>query len=60
MAAQILAASSRRSTGSAPDHVSLDQPRKVGEAIDTVRNEIPLVERPPAVGLIDRVGGFEP
>ena len=59
MAAQILAASSRRSTGSAPDHVSLDQPHKVGEEIETVRNEIPLVERPPAIGLMDQVGGFE-
>jgi hypothetical protein len=31
----------------------------VGEEIETVRNEISLVERPPAVGLIDRVTGFE-
>ncbi|MEO7351451.1 MAG: glucosyl-3-phosphoglycerate synthase [Marmoricola sp.] len=51
MAAQILAASSRRSTGSAPDHVALDQPRKVGEHIETLRREIPLLERPPAVAL---------
>jgi glucosyl-3-phosphoglycerate synthase len=52
MAVQILAASSRRSTGSAPEHVALDQPRKAGEAIDTVRREIPLDERPPAIGLL--------
>jgi glucosyl-3-phosphoglycerate synthase len=59
MAAQILAASSRRSTGGAPDHVALDQPRKVGTDIETVRREIPLVERPPAIGVPDPVAGFE-
>jgi len=59
MAAQILAASSRRSTGAAPDSVSLEQPHKVGEEIETVRNEIPLVERPPAVDQMDQVGGSE-
>jgi len=56
MAAQILAASSRRSTDrppdyGAPDHVVLDQPRKMGQDIETVRLEIPLLERPPAIGL---------
>ncbi len=51
MAAQILAASSRRSTGSAPEHVRMDQPRKVGKDIDVLRREIPLQERPPALGL---------
>jgi glucosyl-3-phosphoglycerate synthase len=49
MATQILAASGRRSTGSAPEHVSLDQPVKAGEDIETVRREIPLLERPPAL-----------
>jgi glucosyl-3-phosphoglycerate synthase len=47
MAVQILAASDRRSRGSAPDHVVLDQPRKAAEKIETIRNEIPLLERPP-------------
>jgi len=50
MAVQVMAASSRRSTGSAPEHVALDQPRKVGRDITTARHEIPLAERPPAVG----------
>ena len=50
MAVQVLAASSRRSTGAAPQHVALDQPRKAAEGIETVRHEIPLLERPPAVG----------
>jgi glucosyl-3-phosphoglycerate synthase len=63
MAAQILAASARRSTGSAPNHVSLDQPRKAGERIETVRREIPLLERPPAieapVGGLGEVAGFD-
>lgn len=52
MAAQLLAASSRRSTGSAPDNVALDQPRKVGRDIATARREIPLVERPPAIDVV--------
>jgi glucosyl-3-phosphoglycerate synthase len=52
MAAQILAASSRRSTGSSAEHVALDQPHKVGDAIETIRREIPLLERPPAAGLL--------
>jgi glucosyl-3-phosphoglycerate synthase len=51
MASQILAASSRRSTGSSPDHVAMDQPRKVGDDIETLRREIPLFERPPAASL---------
>ena len=61
MAVQILAAASRRSTGSAPEHVPLDQPRKVAGDIETVRHEIPLLERPPAIGVppVGRVGGFE-
>jgi glucosyl-3-phosphoglycerate synthase len=52
MATQILAASRRRSTGTAPDHVGLEQYRKTGDAIETVRREIPLLERPPAAGLL--------
>jgi glucosyl-3-phosphoglycerate synthase len=60
MAAQILAASTRRSTGSAADHVALDQPRKVGAEVATVRREIPLVERPPAIGASGGVQGFPP
>jgi glucosyl-3-phosphoglycerate synthase len=52
MATQILAASSRRSTGAAPDHVAMDQPRKVGDAIETLRREITLLERPPAADLL--------
>ena len=52
MSAQILAASLRRSAGSAPDHVALDQHRKSGDRVETLRREIPLLERPPAVGLL--------
>ena len=59
MAAQVMAASSRRSTGSAPDLVVLDQPRKVGEEVESVRREIPLVERPPALDVPVRVAGFD-
>ena len=59
MAVQILAASARRSAGSAPEHVSLDQPRKNGPDIDNARREIPLVERPPAIGVPGVVAGFE-
>jgi glucosyl-3-phosphoglycerate synthase len=47
MAVQILAASNRRSRGAAPDRVVLDQPRKAGEEIETIHNEVPLLERPP-------------
>jgi glucosyl-3-phosphoglycerate synthase len=47
MAVQILAASNRRSRGAASDHVVLDQPRKAGEEIETIHNEVPLLERPP-------------
>ncbi len=57
MATQILAASRRRSTGVAPDHIGLDQHRKTEPSSDgdleTVRREIPLLERPPAAGLVD-------
>lgn len=59
MAVQILAASSRRSTGAAPDHVALDQPRKVGRDIETTHREVPLLERPPGIGVPDPVAGFE-
>jgi glucosyl-3-phosphoglycerate synthase len=56
MATQILAASRRRSTGLAPDHVALDQHRAAGStgsaALETVRRAIPLLERPPASGLL--------
>ena len=56
MATQILAASRRRSTGSAPDHVGLDQHRAAGSTgtaePETLRREIPLLERPPAAGLL--------
>ena len=48
MAVQILAASDRRKWGSAPEHIVLDQPRKVADEIETVRNDISLIERPPA------------
>ena len=48
MAVQILAASRRRSVGSAPEHVALDQHRKAGERVETLRREVPVVERPPA------------
>ncbi len=48
MAAQILATSRRRSTGSAPDHLALDQHRKAGDRVETLRREIPILERPPA------------
>lgn len=57
MATQILAASRRRSTGVASDHVGLDQHRKTESVSDgdleTVRREIRLLERPPAAGLAD-------
>ena len=46
MAVQILAASNRRSRGSAPDHVVLDQPRKAADEIETIRNDIPLTRAP--------------
>jgi glucosyl-3-phosphoglycerate synthase len=63
MAVQILAASARRSTDPAarpgPEQVALDQPRKAGPEIVTARREIPLVERPPAVGVPGLVTGFE-
>ena len=56
MATQILAASRRRSTGSAPDRVGLDQHRAAGSTgtaePETLRREIPLLERPPAAGLL--------
>ncbi len=56
MATQILAASRRRSMGVAPDHVALDQHRAAGSTgtaeLETVRREIPLLERPPAAGLL--------
>jgi glucosyl-3-phosphoglycerate synthase len=52
MATQILAASRRRSTGAAADHVSLDQYRKTDHTLESVRREIPLLERPPADGLL--------
>ncbi len=58
MAVQVLAASSRRSTGSAPDQVALDQPRKDGREITTARHEVPLLERPPAIDVPGAVGGF--
>jgi len=51
MAAQILATSHRRSTGSAPDHLALDQHRKSGDRVETLRREIPILERPPAADL---------
>src|SRR4051794_31380810 len=61
MATQILAASRRRSTGSAPDRVGLDQHRVTDPTgsgdLDTVRREIPLLERPPARDVPDRVAG---
>ncbi|MCW2821549.1 MAG: hypothetical protein JWR64_1344, partial [Marmoricola sp.] len=59
MATQILSASGRRSTGSAPEHVALDQPHKVGPGIETTRSEISLLERPPAIGVPPPVAGFE-
>jgi glucosyl-3-phosphoglycerate synthase len=61
MATQILAASRRRSTGSAPDHVELDQHRVTDSTgsgdLATVRREIPLLERPPAVEASTGVAG---
>jgi glucosyl-3-phosphoglycerate synthase len=61
MAAQILAASRRRSTGSAPDRIVLDQHRVTDSTgsgdLDTVRREIPLLERPPAVEASTVVAG---
>jgi glucosyl-3-phosphoglycerate synthase len=61
MAVQILAASDRRARSAAsdhvgsehgvPDHVVLDQPRKVGDEVETIRNEISLLERPPVVNV---------
>jgi glucosyl-3-phosphoglycerate synthase len=57
MATQILAASRRRSTGSAADHVGLDQHRIVDGALETQRREIPLLERPPAIEVAGPVAG---
>ena len=61
MATQILAASRRRSTGTtpegAPDAVGLDQHRKTGDDLETVRRVIPLLERPPAIDVDGQVGG---
>ncbi len=51
MAAQILAASTRRAHGTTADRADLEQPRKTGESIETVHHDISLLERPPAVGL---------
>ncbi len=53
MAAQLLAASTRRSTGAAPDRVTLEQPRVSGDRIETFQHDITLVERPPALGFLD-------
>ena len=50
MAVQILAASRRRSTGSAPDHVALDQHRKSGDRVETLRREIPLARASSGAG----------
>ena len=59
MATQILAASRRRSTGHSSGHgtsdrVALDQHRVTDDTgsgdLETVRREIPLLERPPATG----------
>ena len=48
MAVQILAASRKRSAGAAPGLVALDQHRKSAERVETLRREIPILERPPA------------
>ena len=48
MAVEILAASRRRSAGSTPASVELDQHRKAGERVETLRREVPILERPPA------------
>ncbi len=60
MATQILAASTRRSTGAAADHVSLVQPLRTGLAPETLRREIPLLERPPAVEVTGAMTGAVP
>jgi glucosyl-3-phosphoglycerate synthase len=64
MATQIVAASRRRSTAAtssaAPDEVGLDQHRKNGDALETVRREIPLIERPPAIDVAGQVAGSTP
>ncbi len=63
MATQILAAAHRRLPGtvsSVPEQVGLDQHRVAGrgddETLESVRREVTLLERPPAV----RVGGSRP
>ncbi len=48
MAVQIIAAAERRTRGSGPDRVDLDQHRGTPDGVDSVRREIPLLERPPA------------
>jgi glucosyl-3-phosphoglycerate synthase len=60
MAVQILAASRRRSVGSAPDHVDLDQHRKSGERVDTLRRTVPILERPPAIDVPPRAAAGMP
>ena len=61
MATQILAASRRRSTGAAPDGVALDQHRVADSTgsgeVQTVRREVTLFERPPAVDVSTGVAG---
>lgn len=58
MAAQILAASRRRSSPDAApvetyaDRVTLSQPRSGPRGIETVHRDVPLLERPPAAGLL--------
>ncbi len=48
MATQIIAVSERRSRGTGPDRVALNQHRAAPDGVQTVRREIPLIERPPA------------
>ena len=57
MATQIIAVSERRSRGTGPDRVALNQHRAAPDGVQTVLREIPLVERPPAGGVPQPVAG---
>ena len=57
MATQIIAVSERRSRGTGPDRVALNQHRAAADGVQTVLREIPLVERPPAADVPPPMAG---
>ena len=64
MAVQILAASHRRSRGprsaTGPESVTFHQPVRQGDDVDSADRVVPLVERPPAIGVPPVLGGSSP